>query len=72
MNIYNQFVNFIRDMPSIWFLTIWFALFAGCLLLVMNFWKKHDGKQNSFVKLSLLAWAIILFALLIYLTYIRK
>ena len=68
---YYQVVNFFQSMPMIWFVTIWLALLAGGLLCIMNFFKAHDGKQKRIEKAGLLVLAILMFAFLIYLTYIR-
>lgn len=68
---YYQFVNFFQNMKTIWFATIWIALLCCGLLCIMNFFKAHDGKQKSFEKAGLLVLAILMFAFLIYLTYIR-
>ena len=69
--VYYQVVNFFQTMPTIWFATIWIVVLAGILLCVMNFFKAHDGKQKKIEKISLLIFAILLFAFLIFLTYIR-
>lgn len=68
---YYQFVNFIQNMHTIWFITIFVCLVSGILLCVMNFFKAYDGKQKNFEKLGLLVLAILMFALLIYLTALR-
>ena len=70
-SLYFQFVNFMQEMPSLWFLTIIIALFALTLILIVRFFKIYNGTQKNFEKLSLLIIAILLFAVLIYLTYIR-
>lgn len=70
--IYYQFVNFIQEMPKIWFITIWLGLMSVIFILVVKFYKIYNGTQTSFEKISYLIWALILFALLIYLTYIRN
>ncbi len=71
-SVYYQFVNFIQTMDALWFTTIWMAMFAGILLLIMNFFKIYNGTQKKFEKLSLFILAIILFAVLVFLTYIRN
>jgi len=71
-SLYYQFVNFIQTMQPIWFITVWMALFAGILLLVVKFFKIYDGTQKKFEKLSVLVIALVLFAILIYLTIIRN
>ncbi len=71
-SLYYQFVNFIQEMDGIWFGTIWLLTLALTLVLIMKFYKAHNGTQKSFEKISLLILAIILFSVLIYLTYLRK
>ena len=71
-SLYYQFVNFIQEMPTVWFVTIWTVLFCGTLIFIMKFFKLYNGEQKSFEKLSYIFIAIILFALLVYLTYLRK
>ena len=70
--LYYQFVNFIQEMPNIWFTTIWLGLMAVIFVLVVKFYKIYNGTQKNFEKISLLVLALILFAILIYLTYIRN
>ena len=70
--LYYQFVNFIQELPAIWFVTIWLAMMSLIFILVVKFYKIYNGTQSSFEKISLLIWALILFGLLIYLTYIRN
>ena len=69
---YYQFVNFIQEMDGLWFITIWLAMAAVTLILIMKFFKAHNGTQKTFEKISLLILAIIIFAALIYITYLRK
>ena len=71
-SFYNQFVNFIQELHTAWFVTIWVILLVGMLVCIMRFFKIYDGSQKKFEKVSLIIIAIILFALLIYITYIRK
>lgn len=71
-SLYYQFVNFIQEMQPVWFVTIWCVLFCGVLIFVVKFFKIYNGEQKSFEKLSYIFLAIILFALLVYLTYLRK
>ena len=71
-SIYYQFVNFWQEMKPLWFLTICVALFALTLIFVVKFFKKYDGTQKEFVKLSYIVLAIIFFAILVYLVSIRK
>lgn len=71
-SFYYRFVNYIQEMPTIWYTIIWMALFATCLVLIMKFFKKYNGTQKKFEKISLLVLTILLFVVLVYLTYIRK
>lgn len=70
--IYYQFVNFIQSIKPIWFACIWLLLFACVLIYIVKFFKKYNGTQKKFEKLSLIVLAVLLFALLVFLTYIRK
>ena len=69
--IYFQFVNFIQEMPKIWFATIWLVLSAITLALIVKFYKIYNGTQKSFEKISLLILALIVFAIVVFLTYVR-
>lgn len=71
-SIYYQFVNFIQTIPSMWFTIAWLLTFAMILVLVMNFFKIYNGTQKKFEKLSYIVLAVLLFALLVFLTYLRK
>lgn len=71
-SLYYQFVNFIQEMSVVWFVTIWVILFCGVLLFTMKFFKIYNGEQKSFEKLSYIFIAVILFVLLVYLSYLRK
>ena len=69
---YYQFVNFIQEMRDVWFALIWGALVVVILILVVKFFKIYNGTQKNFEKVSLIVLAILLMALLIFLTCIRK
>ena len=69
---YFQFVNFIQGLPNMWFYTIWFLMFAVVFALIVKFIKKYDGTQKKFEKISLLIIAVLIFALLVFLTYLRN
>ena len=69
---YYQFVNFIQEMSSTWFILIWLGLVVAILLSVMTFFKENGNENKKFVKGSMIILAILLFALLVWLTYIRK
>ena len=68
---YFQFVSFIRDMPTIWFGILWAVLVSLTLVCIMKFFKKYDGTQKEFVKVSLIILAVIFFAFLMFITYVR-
>ncbi len=69
---YYQFINFIQEMPIGWYLTIWFVLFLAIMSATMRFFKVYNGTQKNFEKVSLIILAILLVAILIFYTYIRK
>ncbi len=71
-SIYYQFVNFIQELNALWFMAIWILLFAAILLLIVKFFKIYDGTQKKFEKVSLIIIAILLIAVLVFLTYIRR
>ena len=68
---YYKLVNFIQEMPSLWFATIWLGLMAICFVLMVKFYKKYNATQTKFEKISLLVLTLILFAIIVYLTYVR-
>ena len=72
MSIYYQLVNFIQEMPNLWFSSIIIVLFAVSIMSIAKFFKAHNGTQKNFEKLSLLFLGVVLFAILLFLTYIRK
>ncbi len=69
---YYQFINFIQEMNTGWFITIWLMLVVAILLSIMTFFKENSKANKKFVKVSMLILALLLFALLVWLTYIRK
>ena len=69
---YYQFINFIQEMSQSWFVAIWLVLLAAILLCVMTFFKENSKANKKFVKVSMMILAVLLFALLVWLTYIRK
>lgn len=71
-SLYYQFVNYIQTMDQLWFVTIWMAMFAVILVLVMKFFKIYNGTQKKFEKLSYLVLALLLFAALVFITSLRK
>ncbi|MBQ8615106.1 MAG: hypothetical protein IJ415_00875 [Clostridia bacterium] len=71
-SLYYQFVNYIQTMSSLWFAIIWLLLFAVILIYIVKFFKIYNGTQKKFEKLSYIVMALLLFAVLIFLTYLRK
>lgn len=71
-SLYYQFVNFIQEMNGLVFATIWLLAVVAVLLLIVKFYKAHNGTQKTFEKISSLVLAVIIFALLIFITYLRK
>ena len=71
-SLYYQFVNYIQTMDQLWFVTIWMLTFAVMLVYIMKFFKIYNGTQKKFEKLSYLVLALMLFALLVFLTNLRK
>ena len=69
---YYQFVNFIQGLDKVVFASIWLLLFALILVLIMKFFKKYNGEQKKFEKIGKLFLAIVLFGVMVFLTYIRK
>ena len=71
-SLYYQFVNFIAEMPVVWYVTIWVVLFGGTLIFITKFFKLYNGEQKSFEKVSYIFLAVILFILLVIFTNLRK
>ena len=69
--LYYNFVNFMQEMPSLWFATILLGLMAVIFVLIVKFYKIYNGTQTKFEKISLLVLALILFAVVVYLSNIR-
>ena len=69
---YYQVVDFIQQMSALWFVTIWLCLLAGILFLIANFYKKYNGEQKKFEKISWFVLAIILIVVLVFITYTRN
>ena len=72
LNIWYQFINFIQEMHAGWFSLIWILIMGGALISIMNFFKIYNGTQTKFEKVSLVIISILLLAVLIFLTYVRK
>ena len=70
-SLYYQFVNFIQTLEPLWFTTIMLLLVAADLVLIMKFFKIYNGTQKKFEKVSYIVLAVLLLAVLIYLTYLR-
>lgn len=71
-SLYYQFVNYIQTMNPLVFITIWLLLFAVALVFIMKFFKIYNGTQKKFEKLSYIVLAVLAFAIIVYLTYLRK
>lgn len=69
---YYQFVNFIQGLDKVVFASIWLLFVALILVLIMKFFKKYNGEQKKFEKIGKLFLAIVLFVIIVFLTYIRK
>ena len=69
--LYYQFVNYIQGLSNLWFATIWLGIMCIIFVLVVKFYKIYNGTQKNFEKVSLLVLALVLFAVLIFLTTIR-
>lgn len=69
-SLYYQFVNYIQSIPPIWFMTIFIAGISGTFLLIVKFFKRYDGSQTRFEKLSLLILAMMLFGAVAYITHL--
>ena len=68
---YFQFINFLQNLPSVWFVTIWVALFCLSLVCIMKFFKGYDGTQKEFKNVSKIIIAVLLIACLVFLTSVR-
>ena len=71
-SVYYQFINFIQELPNMWYTTLLVVLFCIALISVIRFFKVYNGTQKNFEKLSLLFLSFVLLAVLIFLVYIRK
>ena len=69
---YEKIVGYIQAIDPLWFSVIWLGLFALALVLVMKFFKIYNGTQKKFEKLSYIVLALLVFALIIFLTMARK
>lgn len=70
-SIYYQFVNYIQELDAVWFASLILILFACALMCVVNFFKKYDGTQKKFEKLSKIVLALLILLVLIFLVNIR-
>ncbi len=71
-SLYNRFVNFLQELDTIWFVTIWMLLLVVMLVCILRFFKIYNGTQQKFEKVSLMILALVVFAVLIFITYIRS
>ena len=71
-SLYYQFVNFVQSINVYLFLACWLIMFVFILLNIMKFFKAYNGTQKKFEKMGTFTLALILFALLVFFTYIRN
>ena len=71
-SLYYQFVNFVQTMHAGMFVTIWLILMALVLVNIMKFFKAYNGTQKKFEKMGTFTLALILFAIVVFFTYIRN
>ena len=71
-SLYYQFVNFVQTMHAGVFVTIWLILMALVLVNIMKFFKAYNGTQKKFEKMGTFTLALILFAIVVFFTYIRN
>lgn len=71
-SLYNRFVNFLQELDTIWFVTIWMLLLVVMLVCILRFFKIYNGTQQKFEKVSLMILALVVFAVMIFITYIRS
>ena len=71
-SLYNRFVNFLQELDTILFVTIWMLLLVVMLVCILRFFKIYNGTQQKFEKVSLMILALVVFAVLIFITYIRS
>lgn len=71
-SLYYQFVNFVQTMHTGVFVTIWLILMALVLVNIMKFFKAYNGTQKKFEKMGTFTLALILFAIVVFFTYIRN
>ncbi len=69
---YYRLLNFIQGWPGYVFAIVWLVLLAIIFSLVMKFFKIYNGTQKRIEKGSLIFLAVLLLAVLIFLTYVRK
>ena len=65
-SVYYQFVNYIQQMPKVWFTAILMALFVFSILSVVKFFKVYNGTQKNFEKLGSLFLGVVLLLFLIF------
>ena len=71
-SLYYKFVNIIQTMDPLWFISLWLVAVAIELVIIMKFFKIYNGTQKKFEKLSLLVIAVVVLALIIFITSLRK
>ncbi|MBE7076671.1 MAG: hypothetical protein E7374_02135 [Clostridiales bacterium] len=71
-SIYYQFENWIATMNPWLFAFIYVILFAIIFISILRFYKIYNGEQKQFEKISLLIITILLFAFVVFITYVRN
>ena len=41
-SLYYQFVNYVAEMSTVWYVTIWTILFCGALIFIIKFKELHN------------------------------
>jgi len=70
-SLYYQFVNYIQNMHTLVFWTIWVALLAFAFLFIVKFFNSYDEDKKRYKKISFLILGIIIMLVLILFTYLR-
>ena len=71
-SLYYQFVNYIQEIPAVWFIIIFLCGMSAVLMLMVKFYKKQDGTKTRVEKVSFFILAILLFSIIAFLTYLRN
>lgn len=71
-SLYYQFVNFIQRMNPFVFAAIWVVLLGLTFMFIIKFFNSYDNDKKRYKKTSFLIIGILIMAVLIFLTYLRK